>query len=67
MVMPEQDLVKYRELIDEGLQGLASDPVWPRAQIEFATARQRGATIFLAGTGVVRRMPIIWPRISFME
>jgi len=51
MVMPEQDLVNYRELIDEGLQGLASDPVWPRAQIEFATARQRGATIFLAGNG----------------
>ena len=51
MVMPEQDLVNYRELIDEGLQGLASDPVWPRAQIEFATARQRGDTIFLAGNG----------------
>jgi len=50
-VMPEQYLVKYRKLIDEGLQGLASDPVWPRTQIEFASARQRGATVFLAGNG----------------
>ena len=51
MNAPEEALVNYRGLLNEGLQSLAADPIWPRTQIEFAAARQRGATIFLAGNG----------------
>jgi D-sedoheptulose 7-phosphate isomerase len=51
MNAPEEALVNYRGLLNEGLQSLAADPIWPRTQIEFAAARQREATIFLAGNG----------------
>jgi D-sedoheptulose 7-phosphate isomerase len=44
-------LDKYRALLNEGLDSLAKDPAWPRAQEELASSRKRRATIFLAGNG----------------
>lgn len=46
-----QSLEKYRWLLNEGLDGLAKNPAWARVQEELASARARGAAIFLAGNG----------------
>jgi len=44
-------LDRYRALLNEGLDALAKNPAWPRAQDELISARKRRATIFLAGNG----------------
>jgi D-sedoheptulose 7-phosphate isomerase len=44
-------LDRYRTLLNEGLDILAKNPAWPRIQEELSKARQRQATIFLAGNG----------------
>jgi len=51
MVLSVQALEKYRAQLNEGFDGLAKNPVWVRVQEEFASARKRGATVFLAGNG----------------
>jgi len=51
MVMPEQDLVKYQELILLGFQVLAKDPAWPKVCEHFEKLRQNKKNLFLAGNG----------------
>jgi D-sedoheptulose 7-phosphate isomerase len=51
MILPVQTLEKYRAQLNEGFDGLAKNPVWVRVQEEFASARKRGAAVFLAGNG----------------
>jgi D-sedoheptulose 7-phosphate isomerase len=51
MVLSVHALEKYRAQLTEGFDGLAKNPVWVRVQEEFASARKRGATVFLAGNG----------------
>ena len=51
MVMPEQDLLKYQELILLGFQVLAKDPAWPKACEHFEKLRQNKKNLFLAGNG----------------
>ncbi len=46
-----QKLEKYRALLNEGMEELAKNPAWPRAQEALSAARQRRATVFLAGNG----------------
>ena len=50
-MLSESTLDQYRTLLNEGLDGLAKNPTWPRAQEELAFARKRRAAIFLAGNG----------------
>ena len=50
-MLSESSLNQYRTLLNEGLDGLAKNPAWPRAQEELAFARKRRAAIFLAGNG----------------
>ena len=51
MIQANQDFKKYRNLLDEGLDFLVKNPVWPKICGEFVAARQRKATLFLAGNG----------------
>ena len=51
MESTEQILEKYRNLLVQGFDTLATNPSWPRIQEEFARVRKRGAGVFLAGNG----------------
>jgi D-sedoheptulose 7-phosphate isomerase len=42
---------KYQDLLIQGLDSLKENEAWPAVLKEFASARERGGTIFLAGNG----------------
>jgi D-sedoheptulose 7-phosphate isomerase len=47
----DQTVKKYQDLLIQGLDSLKKNAAWPTVLKEFASARERGATIFLAGNG----------------
>jgi len=47
----DQAVKKYQDLLIQGLDSLKKNAAWPTVLKEFASARERGATIFLAGNG----------------
>lgn len=46
-----QAVKKYQDLLIQGLDSLKKNTTWPVILKKFALARERGATIFLAGNG----------------
>lgn len=51
MTFLNSSIARYQKLLNEGLEALAKDGVWPLIQDKFAASRKSGATIFLAGNG----------------
>ena len=51
MTREDKQLSEYRDLLVEGLQGLSTNPAWPRTREELISARKRKAAVFVAGNG----------------